>query len=151
LQVDYESINEWVDALYRVLLHLERVATSLEAAGGANEALGEINLCRANVGRVVHDLVRHGAEDPAERMMSELRDAMEESGMILPPMNREPLPLHLLASEANRRYCELLEQLLPVAHARDTERGWAPEGPAQVVADMLADARLEVYGPPGKD
>jgi hypothetical protein len=64
--------------------------------------------------------------------------------------NLEPTLLQL-TSPTNQRYCQLLHELYEIAIERDKERGWFPDGTATHIGDLLADAKLEVYGPAGQD
>ena len=146
MNLDQEPLNEWAELLYRSEMRLESIAERLQTAGPA-DCLAELNLVRAHINRVKRGLVRGGADDPLESALASTREAMRAAGFEAP--EPVPVPLHLLTSETNRRFYALLQQLLPIAVARDRERGWYPEGPAQAVAEMLADAQFEVNGPKG--
>lgn len=84
-------------------------------------------------------------------LAAQMTKAMEAAGAT-PPVSVlpvEPVPLELLASEANRRYYQKLYEAWEAAIAVDIERGCHPHGPADLLADRIARVEREVYGPAG--
>lgn len=87
--------------------------------------------------------------EAVHRVCTELRAAGVDVSAISPTEAGLDVPLHLLDTTANRRYLAALTEAHRCAVEVDRERGYGMDGPAEILEDMVAEVRMEVYGPGG--
>jgi hypothetical protein len=79
----------------------------------------------------------------------ELRAAGQELPAVSMQAAGLEVPLHLLDTTANRRYLAALVEAHRAALEVDFERGYGEDGPAQDLEDLVAEVKMEIFGPGG--
>lgn len=141
MNVPQEELNDWLRKTQIVNGRLLSIIATLTVTPETRQTVQVAELAQEvqhHVNGLKQALERAGAEDTAAPMRS-------------PSASLDDLPLELLTSPTNHRYCEALRVAYEYAIERDKERGWYPDGPGEVIGHWLKSAEEEVYGASGRE
>jgi hypothetical protein len=131
VNVPDEELNRWADVGLRVA-NLLVSAQDAFRADRPEDAKTCVDDAHARLWRLIKAMVRAGASEPRER-----------------PAPSYDVPLELLMSETSQEYARALRRAAELAEAVDKERGWFPDGPAEIVSDWAEEAEFQAFGPKG--